>query len=77
MEARLQPKNGDIVFFSADEYLKAVKILNVVRLALRDKFELADKNTLSFCWVTDFPMFEESDINGKIDFAHNPFSMPK
>ncbi|MDD3794041.1 MAG: aspartate--tRNA ligase [Candidatus Gracilibacteria bacterium] len=77
MEARLQPKNGDIVFFSADEYLKAVKILNVVRLALRDKFELADKNTLAFCWVTDFPMFEESDINGKIDFAHNPFSMPK
>ncbi|MDD3144981.1 MAG: aspartate--tRNA ligase [Candidatus Gracilibacteria bacterium] len=77
MEARLQPKHGDIVFFSADEYLKAVKILNVVRLALRDKFELADKNTLSFCWVTDFPMFEESDINGKIDFAHNPFSMPK
>ena len=77
MEARLQPKNGDIVFFSADEYLKAVKILNVVRLALRDKFELADKNTLSFCWVTDFPMFEESDINWKLDFAHNPFSMPK
>jgi len=77
MEARLQPKNGDIVFFSADEYLKAVKILNVVRLALRDKFELADKNTLAFCWVTDFPMFEESDINGKLDFAHNPFSMPK
>ncbi|MDD2907520.1 MAG: aspartate--tRNA ligase [Candidatus Gracilibacteria bacterium] len=77
MEARLQPKNGDMIFFSADEYIKAVKILNVVRLALRDKFELADKKLLSFCWVTDFPMFEESDINGKIDFAHNPFSMPK
>ena len=77
MEARLQPKHWDIVFFSADEYIKAVKILNVVRLALRDKFELADKNTLALCWVTDFPFFEESDINGKIDFAHNPFSMPK
>jgi aspartyl-tRNA synthetase len=42
--------------------------LSVVRLALRDQFELADKNELTFCWVTDFPMFEENEITGKIDF---------
>jgi aspartyl-tRNA synthetase len=36
-----------------------------------------DKNKLAFCWVTDFPMFEENEITGKIDFGHNPFSMPK
>ncbi len=77
MEARLQPKHGDVVFFSANDFDKAVSILNVVRLALRDKFDLADKNELSFCWVTDFPMFEENEITGKIDFGHNPFSMPK
>lgn len=59
MEARLSPKHGDIVFFSADVFKKAVKILNVVRLALRDKFNLADKNEISFCWVTDFPIFEK------------------
>ncbi len=77
MESRLKPQNGDIVFFSANDFELAVKILNVVRLELRDKFELADKNVLSFCWVTDFPMFEENEITGKLDFAHNPFSMPK
>lgn len=77
MEDRLNPVSGDIIFFSANDFVKAVKVLNVVRLALRDKFNLADKNTLALCWVKDFPMFEESEINGKLDFWHNPFSMPK
>lgn len=77
MEARLEPKHWDIIFFSADEFEKAVKILNVVRLALRDKFELADKNEISFCWIIDFPIFEQDENTGKIDFEHNPFSMPK
>lgn len=76
MENRLNPHNWDMIFFSADEFNKAVKILNVVRLALRDKFNLADDNTLSFVWVKDFPMFEENEITWKLDFGHNPFSMP-
>ena len=76
LEARLQPKNGDMIFFSADEFKKAVSILNKVRLALRDKFELADPKALALCWVIDFPMFEQDEVSGKIDFAHNPFSMP-
>lgn len=76
MENRLKPKHWDIIFFSADEFKKAVKILNVVRLALRDKFNLADDNVLAFCWVTDFPMFEIDEVSWKVDFEHNPFSMP-
>ena len=76
LEERLQPKNGDIVFFSADEFKKAVGILNKVRLALRDKFNLADPKKLALCWIIDFPMFEQDEASGKIDFAHNPFSMP-
>lgn len=76
LESRLQPKNGDMIFFSADEFKKAVSILNKVRLALRDKFELADPKALALCWVIDFPMFEQDEVSGKIDFAHNPFSMP-
>jgi aspartyl-tRNA synthetase len=76
LEARLEPKNGDMIFFSADEFKKAVSILNKVRLALRDKFELADPKALALCWVIDFPMFEQDEVSGKIDFAHNPFSMP-
>jgi len=77
LEARLKPKSWDMIFFAADEFEKAVKVLNVVRLALRDKFELADPNELALCWVTDFPMFEESEITWEIDFWHNPFSMPR
>lgn len=77
METRLEPKVGDIIFFSANEFEKAVSILNVVRLALRDKFNLANQKKLAFCWVMDFPMFEQDPATGKIDFSHNPFSMPK
>ena len=77
MEARLESKEGDIIFFSANEFEKAVSVLSVVRLALRDKFNLVDTKKLAFCWVTDFPMFEQDPDTGKIDFSHNPFSMPK
>lgn len=76
LENRLQPKNGDIIFFSADEFKRAVGILNKIRLALRDKFSLADPKKLALCWIIDFPMFEQDEASGKIDFAHNPFSMP-
>jgi aspartyl-tRNA synthetase len=77
MEARVQPKNGDMVFFSADAFEKAVNILNIVRLALRDKFNLADDNEIAPVWITDFPIFEMDEDTGKIDFSHNPFSMPQ
>jgi len=76
IEKRLEPKNGDILFFSADKRERALAILNKVRLALRDMFSLAPANKLSFCWIVDFPMFEKDEKTGKIDFAHNPFSMP-
>jgi len=77
MESRLNPKKWDIIFFSADEFEKAVNVLNVVRLELRDKYDLADNNLISACWIIDFPMFEEDSETGKIDFSHNPFSMPQ
>ncbi len=77
LESRVNPKSGDIIFFAADEFEKAVKVLNVVRLALRDKYNLANNDELALCWITDFPMFEESEITWEIDFCHNPFSMPR
>jgi aspartyl-tRNA synthetase len=58
----MKPKNGDMIFFSANDFDKAVSILSVVRLALRDKYELADKNKLALCWIIDFPMFEQDSI---------------
>lgn len=77
LEKRLTPKTWDMIFFSANDFEKAVSILSVVRLALRDKYNIADNNKLSLCWITDFPMFSENEITWKIDFDHNPFSMPK
>jgi aspartyl-tRNA synthetase len=63
----------DIVFFAAGEPASAGKVLNVVRLFLRDKYALVDQNHLAFVWITNFPFYEMND-EGKLDFAHNPFS---
>ncbi len=77
IEDRLQPKIWDIIFFSADKFDKAVKVLDVVRQTLRDWYNLADKDELAFVWIYDFPMFEKDEITWKIDFSHNPFSAPQ
>lgn len=44
---------------------------------LADTMKLRDNTKLAFCWITDFPMFERDEVTGKIDFSHNPFSMPQ
>ena len=68
-------KTGDIVFFGAGDYKTTCTSLASVRLALRDMYKLADQDKLCFTWITDFPMFSVND-EGKLDFDHNPFSMP-
>ncbi len=75
LEAKLAPKVGDMIFFWAGEYKIVCKVLGQVRLACRDRFALVSKDDIAFCWVTDFPMYEQKD-DGKYDFEHNPFSMP-
>ncbi|MBP8016696.1 aspartate--tRNA ligase [Candidatus Gracilibacteria bacterium] len=75
LEEKLNPKVGDMIFFGAGEYKLVTKVLGAVRLAIRDKCKLADNNELAFCWITDFPMYQMDD-DGKLDFEHNPFSMP-
>lgn len=75
LEKKLQPKTGDMIFFGAGEKTPTCKVLGGVRLACRDRFGLVDKNEIAFCWVTDFPMYEQKD-DGSYDFEHNPFSMP-
>ena len=66
-------KDGDIVFFSADEFNTACTALGHVRLACADEFKLRDPNVFAFCWVTDFPMFEWSKEENCITAAHHPF----
>lgn len=70
-------EDGDAVFFGADEREKVNKVLGQLRISFADHFELADKNKVAFCWITDFPFYEYNDGEEKLDFGHNPFSMPK
>ncbi|MDD3120730.1 MAG: aspartate--tRNA ligase, partial [Candidatus Gracilibacteria bacterium] len=77
LEDKLQPKVGDMIFFGAGEHKTVTKVLGVVRTALRDKYNLVSKDELSFVWVLDFPLFEMDEQTGKLDFCHNPFSMPQ
>ncbi len=69
-------KNGDSVFFIADELKQAQKIAGLIRIELGNRLDLIEKNTYKFCFIVDFPMYELSD-EGTIDFNHNPFSMPQ
>jgi aspartyl-tRNA synthetase len=70
-------ENGDAVFFSCGKPLEAAKIAGAVRTKLGQDLELIDETVYKFCWITDFPMYETNEISGKIDFSHNPFSMPQ
>ena len=64
------------IFFIADEFETAQKIAGGVRIELGKRLDLLQKNVYKFCLIVDFPMYELSD-EGKIDFNHNPFSMPQ
>ena len=69
-------KENSSIFFIADEFKKAQKIAGLVRIELGNRLDLLEKNVYRFCFIVDFPMYELSD-EGKIDFNHNPFSMPQ
>jgi aspartyl-tRNA synthetase len=71
-------QNGDIIFFTADAWRVASEALGAVRVKLAEIFDLADKTLASWVWIVDFPMYDYSELEaGKIDFSHNPFSMPQ
>ncbi|MCW1948939.1 MAG: aspartate--tRNA ligase [Candidatus Shapirobacteria bacterium] len=69
-------KSGDMIFFVADKLNLANKVLGYIRLTLGDLLNLRDPNILQFNWITGFPFYEVND-EGKLDFGHNPFSMPQ
>ena len=69
-------KQNCSIFFIADELHTAQKIAGLVRIELGNRLDLLEKDTYRFCFIVDFPMYELSD-EGKIDFSHNPFSMPQ
>ncbi len=70
-------KNGDSVFFSSDQESKAVKLAGQVRTKLGEELDLIDHDKFEFCWIVDFPFYEWNEEENKLDFSHNPFSMPQ
>ncbi len=70
-------KDGDAVFFGADERDVVNKVLGAMRIAFAKELGLADENKIALCWIIDFPFYEWDDGDNKLDFGHNPFSLPK
>ena len=68
---------GDAVFFVCDKPGAAAKFAGAVRTRLCNELELLEPNAFRFCWIVDFPMYEQDETTGKIEFSHNPFSMPQ
>jgi aspartyl-tRNA synthetase len=76
LRAQLGLKAGDAVFFVAGEPEKFVKFAGPARTKVGEDLNLIQKDRFEFCWIVDFPMFEWNEEDKKIDFSHNPFSMP-
>ena len=70
-------KENDAVFFSCDKVKNVEKISGHVRQKLGNELNLIDVNKFEFCWIVDFPMYQYDEKEKKIDFNHNPFSMPQ
>lgn len=77
LQTRLQPPEGSMIFFVADVTEVACKALGSVRTLVGEKQKLADPNVIAWAWVVDFPFYEWNADENKVEFAHNPFSMPK
>ena len=75
MQKRTNSKPGDCIFFIAEVPGVVEKLAGQVRDELGKRLDLIDNNRFEFCWIVDFPMFEDND--GKLAFSHNPFSMPQ
>tara|TARA_A100001011_G_C14265079_1_gene824284 strand:- start:108 stop:1898 length:1791 start_codon:yes stop_codon:yes gene_type:complete len=67
----------DSVFFVCNKEKEAIKFSGIVRQKIAEELKLIDENSFNFCWITDYPMYEYDEKEKKIDFSHNPFSMPQ
>jgi aspartyl-tRNA synthetase len=69
--------DGDAVFFACAPADEAASLAGRARVKIGQDQDLIDRNLFRFAWIVDFPMFEADPVTGKIDFSHNPFSMPQ
>jgi len=70
-------KQGDSIFFSCADEKSAFELASFARNKIADELDISEKEVFRFCWILDFPMYEINQESGKIDFSHNPFSMPQ
>jgi aspartyl-tRNA synthetase len=77
LRAAARTGTGDVVFFVCDRPEVADSLAGRLRVKLGEDLDLVEKHAFRFCWITDFPMYEWDDEAKKIEFSHNPFSMPQ
>ncbi len=77
MKTLFNLNNGDALFFSCASEGEAANLAGKARVKIATDRELIEKNIFKFCWIVDYPMFEKDENTGKIEFSHNPFSMPQ
>jgi aspartyl-tRNA synthetase len=68
---------GDSIFFACGKINDVEKITSQARDKIAKDLDLIDENSFAFCWIVDYPMFEKNELTNKIEFSHNPFSMPQ
>ena len=72
-----EAKEGDSIFLACGKRKDLEKITSLAREKIAKDLNLIDENTFAFCWIVDYPMFEKDEQTNKIEFSHNPFSMPQ
>ena len=77
IKSQLKLADGDAVFFVAGLPKEFAAFAGQARVKIGDELGLTAKDQFAFCWIVDFPMYEWNEEEGKIDFSHNPFSMPQ
>lgn len=77
IQERTGATDGDAVFFGTDVRTVVNKVLGRLRSEFATHFELKDPNVIALAWIIDFPFYELDEKTGKLDFGHNPFSMPR
>ena len=77
LAAKAAVKAGDAVFFACDKEAKAAKLAGLARVRIGAELKISRTDGFELCWIVDFPMYEWNEDEKKIDFSHNPFSMPQ
>ena len=77
IKVKMNANDGDTIFFGTDKRETVNKVLGKLRSEFADHFQLKDANKVALAWIVDFPFYEWDEGSKKVDFGHNPFSMPR